>query len=521
MARKGDGNRKKAIRAAENREIEDLSPRVSKRFRTAENAFSHSGSIDLHARPLRDTRLAGISCSRSRRLDVWRFIRACKAHQPSASERGVPEQTNERMNDKRARHTRRRGKVSGTGLSRCYVQRECVLKYATRAAHCERVLVLGLICTDVLLTRRKSRVRKEKRIVSNNASDEKKLRTPVAGSAWFLIFCVNARCAQRSVAKFNNHALKSGTMPTSREAAETRELTSSRAIVYSIPGIFNLVLFGISMFAQSDEYFARISGPNTSNHALAKSPDKLSLWGHVPGKKVFREPPNLYLPSARTRDYLFFPGGYTAPAARVGASAISPTGGECTVVESLRIPRRASRARNCELARLGALQSPLAATAVAAAVATFCSFVPSRLQARRETDTAYDTATLRHFTSTPKTCDLREWIPYWVQKYVSIDILRTTRASQSQNDQSRVYLTLCGSEARWEAADDLSTVVQDRVIIDLGSRRRGSGDVGYSRRTQSETRQMVKSRPAQKPPCARATANNMQDTTRCAHYRGQ
>jgi len=60
----------------------------------------------------------------------------------------------------------------------------------------------------------------------------------------------------------------------------------------------------------------------------AKSSDKLPLRGHVPDKKVLREPPNLYLPSARTvyPDYLFFPGGYTAPAAGVvGAFAISPT----------------------------------------------------------------------------------------------------------------------------------------------------------------------------------------------------
>lgn len=63
------------------------------------------------------------------------------------------------------------------------------------------------------------------------------------------------------------------------------------------------------------------------------------------------------------------------------------------------------------------------------------------------------------------------------------------------------------------SADDISTVVHDRAIIDLGLRRRGSGDVGYSRRTQSETRQAVKSRPvAQKPPCAQAAARCKQHT---------
>lgn len=66
------------------------------------------------------------------------------------------EWTNERMNDKRERHTRQRGKADGTGLSGCYVQYECVLKHATRAIHWERVLILGLglVCIDVLLTRR-------------------------------------------------------------------------------------------------------------------------------------------------------------------------------------------------------------------------------------------------------------------------------------------------------------------------------------------------------------------------------
>lgn len=66
------------------------------------------------------------------------------------------------------------------------------------------------------------------------------------------------------------------------------------------------------------EYFAWLWGPSTSNHVpfVAKNPNKLPLQGHVLDKKVFREPPNLYLPSACTvyPDYLFFPGGYTAPA---------------------------------------------------------------------------------------------------------------------------------------------------------------------------------------------------------------
>lgn len=50
------------------------------------------------------------------------------------------------------------------------------------------------------------------------------------------------------------------------------------------------------------EYFARIWGPSTSNHVpfAGKSPNKLPLRGHVLDKKVFREPPNLYLPLACT-----------------------------------------------------------------------------------------------------------------------------------------------------------------------------------------------------------------------------
>lgn len=65
-------------RTAGNREIGDLSLRVSKRSRRAENAFSHSGSIDLRARPLRDTRLARI-CSRSRRLEIYPRLRGVRA----------------------------------------------------------------------------------------------------------------------------------------------------------------------------------------------------------------------------------------------------------------------------------------------------------------------------------------------------------------------------------------------------------------------------------------------------------
>lgn len=78
--------------------------------------------------------------------------------------------------------------------------------------------------------------------MSNDASDEKKLRTRLLDPPSFS-FLAWTRTAQCAVAKFNNHPLKSGTMPTSREAAQARELASSRAIVYSIPGNFNLVLF--------------------------------------------------------------------------------------------------------------------------------------------------------------------------------------------------------------------------------------------------------------------------------------
>lgn len=58
-----------------------------------------------------------------------------------ASERAAcpNKRTDERTNDKR---TGTRGKA---GLSGCRVQRERVLKRATRAIHRERVLVLGLV----------------------------------------------------------------------------------------------------------------------------------------------------------------------------------------------------------------------------------------------------------------------------------------------------------------------------------------------------------------------------------------
>lgn len=64
----------------------------------------------------------------------------------------VNEWANAACSNEWQRH-RQWGKASRTGLPG-YVQSECVLKHATRAAHFERVLVLGLIRADVLFTRR-------------------------------------------------------------------------------------------------------------------------------------------------------------------------------------------------------------------------------------------------------------------------------------------------------------------------------------------------------------------------------
>lgn len=107
--------------------------------------------------------------------------------------------------------------------------------------------------------------------------------------------------------------------------------------------------------AQHGEYFARAKSraslSNRGNRAVAKSPNKPPLPGTSPIRKFFASRRNLYLPSARAR----------APCTRIiyfspvvaqcrGGPASLFRRRECTS-KSLRIPRRAARARNCELAQ--------------------------------------------------------------------------------------------------------------------------------------------------------------------------
>lgn len=92
------------------------------------------------------------------------------------------------------------------------------------------------------------------------------------------------------------------------------------------------------MFAQSEEYFTT-NPRGTSNHALARSPDKFPLWGHVPIRKFFAKAAEscIYLRRAPCTRIIYFSPVVTQRRHSEGwrLLAISPSDnddGECTVV---------------------------------------------------------------------------------------------------------------------------------------------------------------------------------------------